>query len=130
MAMSAVKVILICGPRNWKKPAAVRAVLDQLVSNYGIGRILIVAGGATGVDTIAEEEAKAMGIHVARVEALWGTYGRRAGPIRNAMMLVLQPDMVIGIHTDHTPGGGTANCLAQADKLGIPVRRITVHTNL
>lgn len=48
--------------------------------------------------------------------AHWSLHGRAAGPIRNALM-VREADALIAF-----PGGkGTANCVKQAQRKGIPV---------
>jgi hypothetical protein len=82
-------------------------------------------GGARGVDTCVSEHVTlctAGKIRVERWPADWGLHGKAAGAIRNRAMLVGPPpaDLVIAF-----PGGrGTANCVAQAEALGIRVVRV------
>lgn len=46
----------------------------------------IVSGRARGADTLGEEWANCMGIHLKLFPADWNTHGRKAGPLRNIEM--------------------------------------------
>lgn len=123
--------ILICGSRTWENPAPIEYVIDRDLLN---GRrkssrkedLLVITGGAPGVDTLAEQACKKLGIHVARVDALWDTYGRSAGPRRNGVMLSLDPELVIAFHFSRErlteDVSGTARCMQQARSHDIPVK--------
>lgn len=86
----------------------------------------IIHGGARGADTMAEilfiyfktSEEHAREISRTRKDAEWDKYGkRRAGPIRNQVMVDLKPDWCIAM-----PGNnGTADCVKRCKKAGIPV---------
>lgn len=56
--------------------------------------------------------------------AEWDKHGKAAGHVRNSKMLNESPDIVISFHHDLNISKGTRNCVEQAEKLGIPVRRI------
>ena len=107
--------VLVCGGRGF---------CDREMMDRELGRLaptLIIEGGAPGADTLADEWALANGVHTARVNALWTVHRRAAGPIRNAVMLSLQPDLVVAF-----PGGrGTADMVRRAKAAGVPVREIT-----
>lgn len=78
---------------------------------------MIIEGGAPGADRLARLWSESRGVHCASVCALWGKYGKKAGPLRNAAMLDLRPDVVIAF-----PGGsGTANMVRQAEAAGVRV---------
>jgi len=47
----------------------------------------VVSGGAAGVDTLAEEFAIEMGLRCLVIPAEWKTHGKRAGYMRNEVML-------------------------------------------
>jgi hypothetical protein len=82
---------------------------------------LIVQGGAAGVDWAARYWARRYNVPCATHEAYWKEFGDRAGPIRNKEMLEGHPDAVVYAF----PGPqsrGTRNCIAQAKKLGMPVK--------
>lgn len=86
----------------------------------------VIEGGALGADRIAREWAKTRGVPFHTENAEWDKYrqpsGKNpAGPIRNAKMLTLGPQVVIAF-----PGGtGTSNMLSQARAKGIPTIRIS-----
>ncbi len=81
----------------------------------------IIEGGALGADRFARRWAAEHAVECVTFEADWKSYGRAAGPLRNARMLhEAKPDVVIAF-----PGGkGTANMVALAGGYGVPVREI------
>ena len=81
----------------------------------------IIAGGATGADTVAIEWAVVNWCKFKEYEAEWDKYGKAAGHIRNKQMLEEgKPDIVIAF-----PGGkGTENMKAQARLAGVQVMEI------
>lgn len=114
-------IVLVCGGRDWGmadyQRAMLRAALDRLHAEHNF--TLLVEGGALGTDSEANVWAQTHGIHVATVSSMWGFHGRRAGPLRNIAMLLLQPKLVIAF-----PGGrGTEHMAGLAEKNGIPVVR-------
>lgn len=105
-------VVLITGGRDFYDAAAVRAAIEGLDPRPG----LVLHGGSTGADALADRIARELGIPVHVFPADWTRYGRSAGPRRNAEMIALRPDLVLAF-----PGGrGTANCVLQARLAGIP----------
>ena len=81
---------------------------------------VIIEGGAPGADRLAREWAERNGIHCATVKARWANYNAAAGPLRNAVMLSLGPDLVVAF-----PGGvGTENMVKQAEAAGVDVMRV------
>lgn len=90
---------LVCGGRDFTEEALLRRVLDALVTERGKPELLI-EGGANGADTLAGHWADSRGIHVVEVRANWDAFGKRAGYLRNAAMLYLQPSLVVAF-----PGG-------------------------
>jgi hypothetical protein len=119
-------VVVVCGARDWELGIApilreLRARQDRL--------IMVMDGGARGVDTMGNVAGKGMGISTAREFAEWDKYHRAAGPIRNKKMvkfLVMQRERgmeveVLAFHQDITKSKGTANMKKQSEKAGIPV---------
>ena len=105
---------LFCGSREWTDRARIRADLDRLPAGS-----IVIEGGARGADRIAREEAQALGLHVATVNALWDHYGRSAGYRRNEAMARLQPDFV---HAYPLPGSaGTGHMVRIAESECIQV---------
>lgn len=98
-------VMLVCGSaprrdrpgfRNWHLVAEVVGDFDP--------QCIVVEGGAAGPDTWARKAAKARGIHVATVPALWDHFGRAAGGKRNLAMLYLGITHVIAFWDGTSPG--------------------------
>lgn len=87
-------IAVFCGGRDWTDRAMIRADLEQLPADT-----IVVAGGQSGADTIAAELAEELLLHVAVIRAQWRRRGRSAGPVRNAAMLRLQPDIVYAYDT-------------------------------
>lgn len=107
-------IALFCGSRDWTDREAIRRDIHDV---YAGG--IVITGGARGADQIAEQEARAVGLHVARVDAMWSFFGKSAGPRRNyAMLLLLRPDVVYAFHLG---GRGTADMINRAEDAGIKV---------
>lgn len=113
--MSIYKV-LMCGDRNWWDQGPILRELEWLVEVHGKNELLIIHGGAPGADTLAGILASTMSVHVARVDALWATRYKSAGPQRNATMLALEPHKVIAFHEDISKSKGTADMVKRARK--------------
>jgi hypothetical protein len=111
--------VLVCGGRHYADRDRLYTVLDQLHAKLGF--TLVIAGGARGADTLAEEWAKAVSLPCEVYRADWEGLGRKAGPIRNERMLAEdKPDLVVGF-----PGGrGTAHMVGIARVAGVQVIEI------
>ncbi len=81
--------------------------------------IIVIHGGAPGADTLAGITASEHSCHTARVDALWATRYRGAGPQRNQVMALMQPDEAIGFHEDLSKSRGTKDMARRLDKAGI-----------
>jgi hypothetical protein len=112
--------ILICGNRRAERYIFFPRVYEVVSLTQPS---LLICGGASGVDSFANEAAYDFGIAIAEFAANWEQHGRHAGPIRNGWMLRFgQPDYVIAF-----PGGkGTENMVMQAEEAGVPVIRIVL----
>lgn len=88
--------------------------------DYHKDRLLVITGGARGVDEEARRACVSLNVWHLICPADWDHHGKWAGPKRNLEMLDMQPDLVLSF-----PGGvGTLHCTTNAEKRGIPVRRI------
>lgn len=107
--------VLVCGGREYNKREHLYAVLDT------VGITTLIHGAAPGADTLADDWAKARGIPRLPYEADWKRLGKRAGPVRNLLMLQEgRPELVVAF-----PGGdGTANMVSVAAKAGVPVHMV------
>lgn len=79
-------VVLFCGSRNWTDSEIIYTDVFGLP-----GGSIVVHGDANGADRIAgcaaRHYAAERDLHVVEIPALWGAYGRSAGPRRNMAML-------------------------------------------
>jgi len=109
-------MILVCGDREWEDREAIKVTLKAFCD----GIAWLINGGCVGVDTIAAEEGKKLGMGVITFDPPWKKLGLSAGPIRNRMMLDLKPGIVIGFHDEISVSKGTKDCLDEADRRGYP----------
>jgi cysteine synthase len=113
--------VLVCGGRDYSDRAAVaRALVPYRPAKPATepSDTILILGGATGADAIAEEWADVWGVRKRVFPANWKKHGKAAGPIRNQQMLDEgQPDIVIAF-----PGGrGTADMVSRARAKGVEV---------
>lgn len=73
------------GSRDFSRPDLVREAVQIIAARDPT--IVIVSGGARGVDTWAEEEARRLGLTVEIYQADWKGLGRGAGMIRNKQLV-------------------------------------------
>ena len=108
--------VIVCGGRDYANVEFLTLVLDELHAKMPISQV--IQGGAKGADSLAFDWAiRTKGVSVTTHHAEWEKYGRRAGPIRNGLMLEDCPDLVVAF-----PGGrGTADMVRQAKAAGIQV---------
>jgi len=108
-------VIGIVGSRRYAAPERVRAFVRQL--EYFRRRdetlpVVVLSGGARGVDTIAAATAQRAGLLVWVMPAEWHLYGKAAGTRRNTD-LVAAADFVAVFWDGESPG--TKHTLALAE---------------
>jgi len=116
--------ILVCGDRYWSNRAYLEGILDGLHKEYG--PYTIIEGEARGADRMAGDFGMKRGLPVEPYPAEWNTYGRSAGPIRNAKMLKEgKPDLVVAFHNHLGQSKGTRHMLEIAHKAGVSVMLFT-----
>jgi hypothetical protein len=104
--------LVVTGGRNYTNKTFVYSVL----SSYDIS--FLGVGDAKGVDSLAREYAVENNIPYKVFKADWNLYGKKAGPIRNELMLEdIKPDLVIAFRG----GRGTEDCARKAMEKSIPV---------
>jgi hypothetical protein len=124
--------IAVSGGRDYADARSVRDALTWAVETmrhrHGSQEpIVLIHGGATGADTLAQKWAewwvgtRGEEVEVVIVEAGWTRYGKSAGPIRNSLMANLPgygpPDLWVIF-----PGGrGTAHARSVAVQAGIQI---------
>ena len=111
--------VLVCGGRTYNNKETIHEVLSSIHKETPIS--VLIHGAAKGADTLAGCWARENNIKEKQCPALWNTYGKAAGSIRNQQMLDSNTvELVIAF-----PGGkGTADMINRAKKSGIEVKEI------
>lgn len=60
----------------------------------GVKPEMIISGGATGVDTMAQRYAQEYNIKMEIYLAEWNKYGKKAGPLRNSQIIKYSTDIL------------------------------------
>lgn len=97
--------------------AKVRKAVQAYIATLPADTV-IVSGGASGVDTWAEEAARKRGLKVIVFKPDWKKYNKSAGMIRNAQ-IIEAADEVVAWWDGFSHG--TANSIERARKAGKPV---------
>lgn len=112
--------VLICGSRNYNDIASVRRFLERNREQIEC----VIEGGAKGADRCARLAAESLGIPVRTFNADWKQYGKRAGPIRNQLMLDAgNPHYVLAYPLEGSIG--TWDMINRSKRAGVPVRIMT-----
>jgi hypothetical protein len=115
-----MRKILVCGSRDYEDYDKI----EKTVRDFLTKDTIFIQGGAPGADTLAGQIARNNGVHCAQVDALWNSFGRAAGPLRNAAMLALEPEIVFAFYTNYAKSRGTKNMVKQAKGKGVRVVEI------
>jgi hypothetical protein len=114
--------ILVTGDRFWACHKLAAGIIRRLVGRYGKD-IIIVHGGATGVDESFALAAKGLGVAAEAhpvTDEEWERLGTRAGPIRNGEMVKAGAALCLAVHRFIFNSKGTKDCARQAIAAGIP----------
>jgi len=109
--------VLVCGSRSWTDIGVIRDILKGFPEDT-----IVLHGGALGADTLADQVAREYGYQVEQFPAQWQVYGRRAGILRNNVMLGMA-DKVIAFWDGHSTG--TKHVITSAKKRGLSLLVIT-----
>lgn len=110
------KRIGVVGSREYPHEDRVRATVAALLMVHG-PEFTLVSGGARGVDTWAEDQARIAGWHTDILPAKWDLYGKAAGMMRNAE-LVQSCDYVYIFWDGKSPG--SRNVISLCKKNNVP----------
>lgn len=116
--------VAIVGSRNFGNAGLVAAVVQSLANKIGIENLIIVSGGAKGVDTWAEIAAIDLGVATRIYKADWDKYGKGAGFLRNTD-IITNSDYVIAFWDELSRG--TADSIQKAKSLGKKVVVLNKH---
>ena len=110
-------LVAVTGGKEVADPAAVWSVLDRTRAKHG--NMVLVHGGAPGIETVAAKWAEARSVDQVIVRPDWKAHGRAAPFRRNDDLLNLMPKGVIAF----AGSGVTGNLVDKARQMGIPVWR-------
>ena len=116
------RMILVSGSRDFPHPHLVRHTIQNVITSEDF----LMHGCARGVDTWADETAKACGATVIRRPADWDRYGKHVGYLRNEQMLNearQHPDLLVVIFWDGQ-SRGTKHMIDLCKASHIPIRLI------
>lgn len=110
--------VIVCGGRKFNDETLVRQVLDDHPIE------VLINGACRGADLLSSAWARRTGTIYAEVPALWETFGKAAGHMRNYTMITRFGDIDLVIAF---PGGpGTASMIRIARQKGIEVLKIEI----
>lgn len=111
--------LAVVGSRSILDKEFVFKTLDFLTQNLDKDEsVVVVSGGAKGVDTLGALWAKERGYEVEIYLPDWDLHGKAAGFIRNSEIV----DAATHLVAITTGSNGTANSIAKAKKKGIPTK--------
>jgi hypothetical protein len=110
--------IAIVGSRSITDKEFVFSTIDCYLSNLNKDEIVIVSGGAVGIDSLAMLYAAEHNIKTEIFKPDWEKYGKSAGFIRN-QQIVDRADYLLAITTGSK---GTADTIKKAEKKGIVIK--------
>jgi YspA, cpYpsA-related SLOG family len=105
--------ILITGDRHWRCDDLAAQILNRLLVRYGPD-LVIVHGGAPGVDQAFHVACQTLGVTVEPHLADWKGLGNIAGPKRNQEMVQAGADLCVALHRSLESSKGTKDCVRQA----------------
>jgi len=115
--------VMVTGGRKYGNRTIVWEVLDEELASAKDELFWLIHGNCDGADKLSDKWAKRRGIFVIKCpiyKETWRLRGPSAGPIRNRMMIAIQPDLVVAF-----PGGkGTHGTTKLAKAAGIKIRVI------
>lgn len=104
--------IIVTGDRFCRSHDLAAGIIRRLVERYGPD-IVIVHGGATGVDESFATAANGHGVAVAAHPADWDRLGKRAGVVRKREMVRVGAGLCLAVHRFLMNSKGTKDCARQ-----------------
>jgi len=122
-----MKRLLVTGSRTWDDMEVMEQAIHDAFEELGGPReqITLIHGDALGADRLAAtiwHLNAQMPIEPHR--AMWEMFGKRAGRLRNEVMVQRGADLCLAFIVDGS--SGASHCAALAEEAGIPVRYFRV----
>src|SRR4249920_1100403 len=116
--------VAVIGSRSITDKDYVFSVLDFYLRRLlEENEVIVISGGALGIDAIAEQYAEEKGLKTEIYKPDYTAYSGKIAPIKRNQTIVDNSDYLIGITTGSS---GTASTIKMAEKKGIPIKIITV----
>ena len=120
--------VLVTGSRTWDDARTIWTALDAVARGAAEARVplvTVVHGAAKGADELADRWVRTYGagnptVTAERHPALWQRFGKRAGIVRNEIMISRGADLVLAFIRDNSPGA--THCAELAADRGIRLR--------
>lgn len=114
--------ILVTGSRKWDDQELLFKALDTLNQTPSHDIALVHGACPDGADAMADLWGQMHGVEIETHPAKWKEFGKRAGYVRNALMVKMGADVCVAFIKDRSPGATmTANL---AERSGITTIRI------
>lgn len=120
--------VILTGSRTWDDAKTIRLALEAVADGAvaaNIPMVTVVHGACPrGADEIADQwvrwyRGKTL-VLAERHPALWTKYGKRAGMVRNEIMVSRGADLALAFIRDDSPGA--THCAELASDAGMPLR--------
>ncbi len=112
--------VAVLGSRGSVACPVLLALVRAFVAALPAG-VVLVSGGASGVDSVAAAAARARGLPVSVFEAAWSSLGSAAGPVRSRALLSSGVSLAVVFWSgDAAASPGSAGALALCQSLGVP----------
>ena len=108
--------VMVSGSRNWGDSGLIYKELDKLLNTF-TDKLVLIHGGATGADTIAQNWASNNNVQVEIFLPKWEEYGKKAGALRNIEMVKSGIDTGLAFMIDNSPG--TSHAISVFKKFNI-----------
>jgi hypothetical protein len=95
--------VMVSGSRNWVDTDLIYKELDKLLTTFP-GKLILIHGGASGADDIANSWAKVNNVPVEVFMPKWEELGKKAGALRNIEMVKSGVDTGLAFMIDNSPG--------------------------
>ncbi|WP_433078945.1 SLOG family protein [Dactylosporangium sp. CA-052675] len=120
--------ILVTGSRTWDDAKTIREALEALAASFaasGVQRMTVVHGACpNGADEVADQWVRyyrgPLAVTAERHPAKWKVFGKRAGMVRNELMVAAGADLCLAFIRDASRGA--THCAELASDRGIPLR--------
>ena len=119
---------LIAGTRTYDDYDKFNPQVNYFLQNHPLSDVVIISGGATGVDAMAKKYAREHGCDYKEFPAEWSVFGKRAGYLRNRKMheyISHFPKRGVLLFWDGK-SKGTAQSIGLAESFRNPVRIVQI----